>query len=546
MHYASRGAAEERGGAGEKGDAVQLITHLHVRTPVVWVTTDEAVRVIDVVVANSPRPVFRMDAIDGFCRWENDHWDRVLIEGNGGAPAPTRDLNEALPVVAEEGGTIIIEHAHMLPLEQLISAFVERFRRAVLGDNAKDIPPQLILCSYKDEVKPEVDRLVSKLDTIYPTIEELTKLTIAIASSAGVSVDEDVAIRAGRAASGLSESEAMATAMSCLAERGTINVEYMSRAKLDSLKAGGLLEVRTPTVSLKEVGGMDRAKHLIDAVAWMWAHPMEVEKFELVPPRRLLMVGLPGGGKSLMAEACAASLGLDLAKGGVSNAMTKWVGESERNMRRVFKQVKAMAPIVFWVDEFGRDTSGGQSSAEVDGGTTDRVHGEFLTGLQELPEDVLLVAAANRIDHLPPEMTRADRFDKIMFIGFPTEEERQQIFRIHLGKQHENFNLEELAKITPFFTGAEIKALVRDVRFTVASDEKRAANTDDLVLAAPLMKGRTWIRHHDQILSMYRRAVEEWEWASSKQEAEAQDVITILSPKKKQFVPPTHVPNFDG
>lgn len=521
---------------------MHLTTHLHVRTPVVWVTTDEAARVVELVAATSPRPVFRMDAIDGFCRWTGSEWQRVLIEGDG-TPQPTRDLNDALPVVAAETGTLILEHAHDLPLAQLVSAFVERFRRAAFTDEADIIPAQLILCSYKDEVPPAVARLVAKCEMGFPSQVELGQLSVKIGQSAGLDVDEETATRSGRAMSGLSEAEAIVTAFGSLAESSIIDPEYMARAKLDSVRSGGVLEVRSPKVSLEQVGGMDRAKELFDAVRWLWEHPTEAKKFKVIPPRRILLVGLQGGGKSLMAEAVAASLNLDLAKGGISQAMSKWVGESEANVRKMFRQLRVMAPIVFWVDELGRDASGGSSSNETDGGTTDRAHGEFLTGLQELAEDVFLLAAANRIDHLPPEMTRADRFDKIMFVGFPTEVEREEIFKIHLGSDHEEFDVAALAKASPFYTGAEIKALVRDARFTVAAQEHRMANTDDLLHFAPLMKGRTVVRHKAAIVSMYERAKAEWEWASSAQENEAEDVLEVLRAKKPRAVP--HVPSFD-
>lgn len=521
---------------------MHLTTHLHVRTPVVWVTTDESARVVELVAATSPRPVFRMDAIDGFCRWNGDEWQRELVDV-GGNQGPTRDLNDALPVVASETGTLILEHAHDLPLVQLVSAFVERFRRAAFTDQEDIIPAQLILCSYKDEVPPAVARLVAKCEMGFPSQQDLSQLAVRIGTSAGLDVSEDVAGKSGRALSGLSEAEAICTMFGSLAERSLVDPEYLVRAKLDSLRSGGVLEVRHPKVTLDQVGGMDRAKELFTAVRWLWENSLDAKKFRAEPIRRVLLVGLQGGGKSLMAEAVAASLNLDLAKGGVSNAMSKWIGESEQNMRKMFRQVTAMAPIVLWVDELGRDLSGGASSSEVDGGTTDRVHGEFLTGLQELADDVFLLAAANRIDHLPPEMTRADRFDKIMFVGFPTQGEREDIFRIHLGEGHEEYDLCHLAKMTPFFTGAEIKALVKDVRFHVVTTEHRMANTDDITLAAPHMKGRTAVRHKEAIVGMYEKAKSEWEWASTAQENEAEDVLETLRAKKPRPVP--HVPSFD-
>jgi ATP-dependent 26S proteasome regulatory subunit len=534
---------------------MNLQTHLAVRTPCVWVTTDEATRVLDAVILHSKRPVYRMDPLKGFCHWSDGKWIQMLV-GEGPGMAPTGDLNEAMPIVAAAGGTLVVEHAHELPLDRLISSFNERFRYSVLHDDAQQLPAQLILCSHKDEVSPAVNRIIAKTVVDLPSADELTVLATKVVCNAAIDdkLEPDTLMKTGRAATGLSESEAINTFLASLTNTSTMDVEFIGRAKLDSMKQGGLLEVRSPKVSLADVGGLDRAKSLFESVSWLWQHPKEAAEFDVIPPRRILLIGLQGGGKSLVAEATAASLGLDLAKGGISNAMNKFIGESEANMRRMFRQVKAMAPIVFWVDEFGRDASGGASSSEVDGGTTDRVHGEFLSGIQELPEDVFLLAAANRIDHLPPEMTRADRFDKIMFVGFPSLLEREEIFKIHLGTHWERYNLSQLAEATPFYTGAEIKALIRDTRFTVAASEHRVTETADLLDAAPLLKARAWNRHREEIVTMYERARGEWDWASSAQEEEADEILKAAKRASvESFTPKHHLPakefnpaNFDG
>jgi AAA+ superfamily predicted ATPase len=505
---------------------VNLRDHLRVRTPLVWVRTDEAPRVLDEVLAGAVRPVFRIDPLDGFCRWTDGAWKIILAPDDDGAMMPTWDLNLALPIVVAAGGTLVLEHAHLEApsLIGMSSAFSERFRRALASDDESLVRAQVIFLSCKDEVPPELVRMTGRVDHGLPKVGELETLFASFNGRLGKEPGPEALLLAARAAVGMSETEATTAALGSLAETGALDPTYLSRAKLEVLKAGGLLEIRQPTVSLKDIGGLDRAKKLIEAVSWSWRHPEASRGLGVVPLRRLLMIGLAGSGKSLLAEAAAGALSLELAKGGVSNAMSKWVGSSEANMRTMFRQIKAMAPIVFWVDELGRDLSGGASSAEVDGGTTDRVHGEFLTGLQELPEDVFLLAAANRIEHLPPEMTRADRFDKVMFVGFPTQAEREDIFRIHLGKV-ENVDISVLAKEADHYTGAEVKALVREVRFNVGASDHRVAVTADYLEAIPEMKGRIWVRHHESVLTMYERALDEWDWASSAQEEEAPAVL---------------------
>jgi len=182
-----------------------------------------------------------------------------------------------------------------------------------------------------------------------------------------------------------------------------------------------------------------------------------------------------------------------------------------------------MAPLCVWIDEFGRDMSGGSSSSHVDGGTTDRVHGEFLTGLQELPNDVFLMCAANQLNHLKPEMLRAERFDKIFFVGLPSFEERVEIIKIYLPE--DTYDYEQIADATKYFTGAEIKSLVKEVKFNVVSSEHRLVETKDMIAAAPRMRNILWNKERQMIKDLYRHAYENWDWASSFQYNEIDDIL---------------------
>jgi len=216
--------------------------------------------------------------------------------------------------------------------------------------------------------------------------------------------------------------------------------------------------------------------------------------------------------------------------------MNSFIGQSEANMRSVFKQIKLMSPLCVWIDEFGRDLSGGSSSSHVDGGTTDRVHGEFLTGLQELPEETFLLCAANSLDSLRPEMLRADRFDKIMFVGLPSFEERKHIFQIHLSKintDHE-YNYDELADASIYMTGAEIVSLIRETKFYVTSESFKSIETKDVMTFIPRTKNTIWLKHNDMVMSMYQYAIEQWDWASTSQLEDAKMILGKKIPAKSQ------------
>ena len=519
---------------------MNLAEHLKVRTPLIWVQTDEPRRVInEVAFHEQTRPIFRLDVMDGLVTWnaELNRWRKVLVPAGDDQYLPTNDMNIALMHTWHERAVMLVDHAH-LQAEGLIGLFGHTARKyldAFFEDDQDQMPATYILMSCKDEVPPEIARDMVRVTFELPDAAQLTDMIHHIDRSTGLNVLEDTDLTPHvRAGLGMSEFEFAQAAALSLEQNSELVPEFINTIKLANLKAGGVLELRIPRIKFDEVGGLDQAKELLRRVAWTWKHPAESKEYGLEPLRRVLLVGVPGSGKSAVCEAASDALGLELAKFGTSQMMSKWVGESEQNMRRAFAQVRAMAPLTLWIDEFGRDMSGGQSSASTDGGTTDRVHGEFLQGIQELPEDVFLVCAANRIDGLPPEMLRADRFDKVMFVGFPTIEERVEIFRIHLGEQYPNFDLEKLAAATPTFTGAEIKALIKEVRFRIVGDHQRPPTTDDIVKFAPKMKGRVWVNHRQAIAEMYKRAKSEWDWASSAQEKEAELLLAAVSSPQHQ------------
>lgn len=508
---------------------MELQKHLSLRTPLLWITTEEPGRVIDKTVETAERLVFRMDALTGFIQWSTEKraWVQVLIrdEESGGELMPVNDMNVALSHVLETRGIMILENAHKIVeglFGFLLSVSLE-YRKAFYNDDKRKVPAQFIMLSHTDEIPNEISRTTTHLIHELPDSEELNQIITHMGKRLTVEENSKLIARAGL---GLSETEFVSASLLSHKEHGIIKAADVNAAKMDLLKKNGILEVRKPNIHLEDLGGLDHAKQLISDVAWVWNNPDEAKELGIESLRRIMFVGVPGTGKSLICEAISSRLELELAKGGVSNAMNKFVGESEANMRRMFASLKRMAPIVFWIDEFGRDMSGGMSSGSVDGGTTDRVHGEFLTGVQELPDNIFLAAAANRIEDLPPEMLRADRFDRIMFVGFPTQREREAIFRIHLGEQHEQYDLKRLAEATQFFTGAEIKALIREVRFNTGTRFRRIPDTAEIVDYIPQVKGRVWVNHRESIVAMYQRAKVEWVWASSAQQMEADTVLS--------------------
>jgi AAA+ superfamily predicted ATPase len=512
---------------------VSLVEHLKIRTPLVWVNTPEPNRYQDVVMRFCSSDLYAIDPKLGFSIWDrkSKQWKPILFEIENPATgevieAATFEMSLAIGYVLDNPGTMIIHFAHKVAEEMsgLFAWVFGDYRKAFHQDDKALLGPQFVLFSHGADIPQDLTHLLTVVEPALPTSTELAEIAAHVEASIGEHLTSEVDLsKVGMCGMGLTEPEFIQSCLLSVRERKALDPQFINEYKMAKIRAGGNLEIRRPGSGLDSIGGMDNAKKMIRHIKWMWDNEAEAHELGLEPLRRVLLVGVPGTGKSAICEATAKELDLDLAKTGISQSLNKFIGQSEENMRQVFRQIRALAPIVCWIDEFGRDVS--QGNWQGDGGTTSRVHGEFLTGIQELPKNVFLMCAANQIGHVAPEMLRADRFDKILFVGFPTKLERVEIFKIHLGASANDFDLEALADNSPMFTGAEIKALIRETKSNVHMEERRPITTKDLLDFIPNMKNRIWLRHPNEVRDMYIRALEDWDWASSAQQGEAALVI---------------------
>jgi MoxR-like ATPase len=231
--------------------------------------------------------------------------------------------------------------------------------------------------------------------------------------------------------------------------------ERKARAILDS----GPLEYFPSEDSPYELGGFGRLKAWLERA--QMGHRPEARALGLPAPRGILLVGVQGCGKSLAAKAIARGWGRPLLKLDAGSLYGKYLGESEKNMRRAIEIAEAMAPTVLWIDEIEKGFS--TSPGDVDGGTSRRLFGSLLTWMQEKRAEVFLVATANDVFALPPELLRKGRLDEIFFVDLPDPEDRQAIFRIHLRRHKQNpdeLDLDRLVQATGGFSGAEIEQAV--------------------------------------------------------------------------------------
>jgi SpoVK/Ycf46/Vps4 family AAA+-type ATPase len=185
-------------------------------------------------------------------------------------------------------------------------------------------------------------------------------------------------------------------------------------------------------------------------------------------PKGILLIGIPGCGKSLTAKAIGTLWQMPLLRLDVGKIMGSLVGSSEENMRKAIKTAEAVAPAILWLDELEKGFSGTRSSGQTDGGTTSRVFGSFISWLQEKTSPVFVVATANDVSQLPPELLRKGRFDEIFFVDLPNPDEREKIFRIHLkkkGRKADQFDIQKIVACSQGFSGSEIEQAIISALF---------------------------------------------------------------------------------
>ncbi len=275
-----------------------------------------------------------------------------------------------------------------------------------------------------------------------------------------------------KALSGLTLMEAGKILTKAIVEDGTLTAEdihYVIEAKREVVEREGLLEYYPAETPLSGVADLKTLKDWLGKRKAVVASPEQAERFGLDFPRGVLLLGVPGCGKSLSAKAVAYEWQLPLLKLDPSNLYNKYVGESEANFKRAMKAAERMAPVVLWIDELEKAFAAGGSE---DGGVSQRILGSFLSWMQDRRGDVFVVATANEIDRLPPESLRKGRFDEIFFVDLPDAETRAEVFRIHLahrGHDPATFDLAALASATEGFSGSEIEQVVVSTLYTAFS-----------------------------------------------------------------------------
>jgi hypothetical protein len=349
----------------------------------------------------------------------------------------------------------------------------------------------LILIDYRDELPPVIVADAARMEVSLPDERELDALIRDTLRRLDREKHVDVEItRRGlmtviRNLRGLTRRQAEQIITEVVLDDRRFDesdINHVLAAKRRALHQGGLLEYVETPVSLDEIGGLRRLK------TWLaqrnGAFDPKADKFGIPTPRGVLMLGVQGAGKSLCAKAIATGWQRPLLRMDVGALYDRYIGESERRLRDALAQAEKMAPIVLWIDEIEKAFASA-ASRSTDGGLSQRMFGSLLTWMQEHSAPVFLVATANDIEALPPELLRKGRFDEIFFVDLPVADAREQIASIHLarrGRDPKTFDLAAIAAASEGYSGAEIEqAIVAALHEAYAG--KRELGTEIVVAA---------------------------------------------------------------
>ncbi len=362
-------------------------------------------------------------------------------------------------------------------LRDLADSFRTARRSIILLAASISLPPELTADAVPFQLGlPSADELLRGVTCTLAELNSENGLPSALDSLAIGQLTHNLA--------GLSEEEALRVLRQTAIARGRVDQGLLGdvlEAKRRTLHTEGLLETVKRDASFNDVAGLHNLREWIAKRKSAWTP--EGRRFGLVPPKGILITGVQGCGKSLAARAVAGEWGYELARLDAGALYDKFVGESEKRLRKALDLAQKLAPVVLWIDEIEKAFASAGSSGDADAGLSQRLLATLLTWMQDRESGVFLAATSNNITILPPEMLRKGRFDEIFFVDLPNAQARSALFALHLkkrGRDAAGFDLPKLAAATEGFSGAEIEQAIVSGLYTAFS-KKQQLSTDILL-----------------------------------------------------------------
>jgi SpoVK/Ycf46/Vps4 family AAA+-type ATPase len=392
-------------------------------------------------------------------------------------------LNEVFIVLKDIHSFLAKEH----PQNQKIVAMLKNIIHKILVE--EDAYANIILVSSQLVIPAELEKFIAVFEVPLPDYEAIQKIIRTFTKAYDEEISEKDLDRLSVYLKGLTEGEINILLNMAMQNDGRLggyaDEKLILMEKQQIIKKSGILEMIQTQNTLEDIGGLDNLKKWLEKKAIVFHKRKAAKDYGVATPKGVFIVGMPGCGKSLTAKATSILFdNIPLLRLDIGRLMGKYVGESEANMRKAISQAEAISPCILWIDEIEKAFSGIGASG---GGNevTSRLFGFFLTWMQEKTSEVYVVATANDISNLPPELLRKGRFDEVFFVDFPNEKEREQIFKVHIinrkkdEKHIKSINFKKLAQQTKGYSGADIETVVKETIEECFINDKEIAQTQD-------------------------------------------------------------------
>jgi ATP-dependent Zn protease len=477
----------------EGTDSTRLIEELgfqiKARYPYFWIVTTEEARIIELIrkIANEvKREAYLFDQNQLWC--SINQWLNISDDEDVPPQLIGKNLLEAMQNVndiAEKGKNYILIfpdfHLYLQnPADPITITLIRQLK--YMEPRIKNGKCSIIFISHSNNIPMELKDIISVEIIKMPSRQELEEKFNKLLNETGISIPKPIQEQVISTSLGLTINQSYRLFSLALVRKNRSPeemVDVVASGKKGIISSSGALDFFSPNEVPKYLAGVEVLKEWLNLR--MDAFSMEAEKYGLPKPKGVFLMGIPGTGKSLTAKYIAGTWKMPLIRFDVGAVFGSFVGQSEEQMRAALHLAEAVAPAILWIDEIEKAISSG--SGALDAGVSNRILGSFLTWMQEKTAPVFVIATANDISHLPPELMRKGRFDEIFFLDLPNEQERAEIFRVHLKNRNRDpstFDIEKMVELSEGFVGSEIESAIIEGLYRAFNDGRRDVRNEDI------------------------------------------------------------------
>lgn len=434
----------------------ELNSYIDSGFPIIYINSFEETKVDGIISSvMGGRKGLEWNGSQGFCDFKTK---RVLI--------PENDLQSTLNLLCADNELdrkfFVIKDAHLYFDDPKVITCLKSIALKI----SQGLDAVVIIVSSVLKFPKELEKFITILEMEYPDQNEIKAFITAFANEQGVSITEELLEDMSMYFKGLTEFEIENLLAAALADGGEFkrrDLNLIFDQKKQMIMKSGILEMVPLKERPEDIGGLENLKAWLDKKSKVFKSINKAIEFGVNMPKGVLIAGVPGCGKSLCAKVTAQMFDVPLLKLDMGKIMGKYVGESEENMRKAIALAEAISPCVLWIDELEKAFAGVNGTGNE---VTVRLFGTFLTWMQEKTSSTFVVATANDITKLPPELMRKGRFDEIFYVGLPKPEERRKIFEIHIKKRRKqdlaSIDINSLVSQTEGYSGADVEGVVID------------------------------------------------------------------------------------